>query len=54
MSRELLLNPVVIHRSDMESVMIEAAVNSVTHPVERPMSAPLLVPPPYHEPLEWS
>ncbi len=28
-SRELLLNPVVIHRSDHEYVMIETAVNSV-------------------------
>ena len=28
-SRELLLNPIVIHRSDHEYVMIETAVNSV-------------------------
>ena len=28
-SRELLLNPIVIHRSENEYVMIETAVNSV-------------------------
>ena len=28
-SRELLLNPIVIHRSDHEYIMIETAVNSV-------------------------
>ena len=31
-SPELLLNPVVIHRSEFESVMIETAINSVRAP----------------------